>query len=94
MTRVCRPRFLDFASRGHHEIGQFVDDDNQVRHLPVPYLLGVFSPPRFYPLVVIHDIPDARGGESVVTIFHLVLDALQNAYCGFGRRDDFFSDVR
>jgi hypothetical protein len=56
-------RVLDVLALAHHQVGELVDDDDDVRH-PV-----VRVGPR---LVVALDVPGGGAGEAAVAALHLV----------------------
>ena len=70
-------RFFHFPRRGHHEVSQFINDDNDEGHLPVFDVVCVPQPSLKKSLVVVGDIADAGRGERIVSPLHFELQPLQ-----------------
>ena len=77
---------LHLLAAGHHQVGQLVDDDDDVRHL-LRDLRLLLRRARVEPLdqlllrerVVPLDVPHARLGEELVALVHLLARPLQDA---------------
>ena len=72
--REAGDRFFDLIARDHHEVGQFVDDDDNERQgLGRLRVLGraLFSQPLVYVAVVLVDVSDPFRGERLVALLHL-----------------------
>ena len=78
-------RGLDLVGADHHQVGQLVDDDDDVRH---PRLAG---PQR---LVVAGDVAHAAAGELAVAALHRPDRPLQRVDGLVGVDDDLGQQVR
>ena len=94
--QLCEPcdRFLDLASRRDHQIGKFVNDDNEIREPSMLHRFGVVQPSALEALIVISNIPHARCRKTIVSLFHLDLDAFESKHGVVRCGDDLFGDVR
>jgi hypothetical protein len=89
-------RLLDVAGGDHHQVGQLVDDDEQVgvgREDPLGarQRLDLAGP---HGLVEVVDVLEAEGGEVVVARVHLAHDPLQGLGGLLGVGDDRRDEVR
>ena len=94
--RDAHDRVLDIARRHHHEIGELVDDDEQIgvgpQHALTAERRREFA--RAHGLVEVIDVTEAKVREVVVAVIHLLDDPLQRV-CGLlGIGDDRRDEVR
>src|SRR5215472_10249326 len=71
---------LDARRRDEHEVGELVDDDDDILHA----IVGILE-------IVLLDLADARARETLVTRVHLLRQLVERAG-GELRIDDAFSD--
>ena len=91
--RQALKRLFDLLRRGHHEVGEFVDHDDDIRqHLPLDLFAfrlarllleaeGPFTLGELLAglLIELIDVADARRGHHLIPLFHLTYDALQRS---------------
>ena len=65
--RQAAQNMFYFVEPGHHQVGQFVDDQHDVRHL-------VFARPR---LVVALDVAHAHFRQFLVAVVHFLVQPAQ-----------------
>ncbi len=80
--RETRDGFLDVAGVDHHQVGQFVDDDDDVGQRLVLGGVGVVKERERLALlecaVVLVDVADAARGQQFQARFHLARGIAQN----------------
>src|SRR5437660_11821489 len=95
--RQTGDRILDFMARGHHQIGEFIDDDDDVRHarpwfaILVKILDGVAA---LALSVVTVDIAHAPAGEFLISSLHLADGPAQRPRGRFRINDNWSREMR
>ena len=93
--RQTRDRFLDIVAVQHHQVGQLVDDDDDVGNRAVVGLLGCKQAGRVVEQrVVAGDVADAFRGQKLEPPLHLAHGVAQRVGCEFGLGDDGRIEVR
>ena len=88
-------RVFNIPWRNHHEVGELVDDDEQVRIRTQDALAARRQHNRVidHSRVEVVDVPKAEAGQIVVAHIHLFDDPLQRFGCLLRIRDDGRNEV-